>query len=187
MPLQAQGSGPVLVPVAARPRDGQVERDPDPASPAALAERAHDRAVREQDVMGRAQRTLPVGGAGRLRPDRIAEERRHVGLVVRRPVLDEAVRGRRTRARRTRRSARRCRAPPSRPRPRAPAAGPSGRASRAERRLARAAPRAGGGRSPTRAGSPARARPAGSGATRPRSGRRAGPREAIRSRSSCQR
>jgi hypothetical protein len=87
--LQPPGGGAVLVAFRQRPGHGQVEGDPDPARSSRVPERTHDRAVGKERVMGCPEGARPVRRAGSLRAQRIAEERGHPRLVVRRPVVDE--------------------------------------------------------------------------------------------------
>ena len=101
LPSNRRAAADVLLGRACGQRQRQVERDPDSAVSAGLAEVANDHAMPEQRVVRGPHGGRPVPHARRLDAQRVAEERRHPRLVVRDPVGRRGRRDRRTRAVRT--------------------------------------------------------------------------------------
>ena len=166
---------------------GQVQRDPNPSRIAPVTEGSDGPPVGEEHVVRSGQRRLPVAHARRFRAVGVPEESGHPGLVVGHPGRRRDRRGPRRRARRTRRTGRPPRAMPSHPGPAGAAAGPSGRWLPWARSRAPASPLRAGGRSRRPSGWRGRARRAGCGARRSRTGMPAGRASSSASRSSRQR
>ena len=65
-----------------------VEGDADAGARCLSPHRRHGTAVRQEEVMRGGEGGFPIGDAGCEAPRLMAEERRHPGLVDRRPVAD---------------------------------------------------------------------------------------------------
>jgi len=88
LPVVPGGRGDVLRAIGGRVRWAEVQRDADLGRGAGAAQHRHSQAVRQEHVVRHAQREAEILPARSVRPQQVAQEGDHPGLVVRDPVPD---------------------------------------------------------------------------------------------------